>query len=148
MRIYFAGSMVDGQIYGEGMRAIVSELRKEGHRILTGFVIGEPLDEGYPENAWARDIPLLQECDAVVAEVSQPSFGAGIELGIAAVAFGKPVLCLRHQSLEKAKLSHLIMRGPYKLAYYDHEVEGSISSAVRKFTETINAEGKIERERG
>lgn len=41
----------------------------------------------------ARDMAWLEECDAVVAEVTTPSLGVGYELGLAE-KLGKPILCL------------------------------------------------------
>ncbi len=36
---------------------------------------------------------IKEECDVIVAEVSRPSIGLGIELGWAEV-YGKPIICL------------------------------------------------------
>ncbi|OGM05791.1 hypothetical protein A2125_02780 [Candidatus Woesebacteria bacterium GWB1_43_5] len=147
MKIYFAGSMVGEQNYFSGMWAIVKKLREQGHDVLTGFVIGLPYMPGYPvSNAWERDIPLLQECDAIVAEVSQPSTGVGIELGVAAVAFGKPALCLRHASLENERLSSLINQGPFEVAHYDENYSGSIEAVLQNFFMGLKTEGMINRE--
>ncbi|KAB0337781.1 hypothetical protein FD755_025470, partial [Muntiacus reevesi] len=63
-----------------------------------------------------RDLAWLQQADAVVAEVTQPSLGVGYELG-RAVALHKPVLCLfRPQSGRAAHGSE------FQVCYY-HEAE-------------------------
>lgn len=53
-----------------------------------------------------RDVRLINECDVLVAEVSQPSFGVGYEVG-RAVELRKPVLCLFIPSPER-KVSAMI----------------------------------------
>lgn len=136
--------MAGGQQYKRGMELIVQELRNQGHHVMTGFVIGEDYEEGYPTtNAWERDIPLLQESDAVIAEISQRSDGVGIEIGISAVAFGKPVLCLRDKSLENIRLSQLITKGPFKLDHYDPNDIADLAETLQNFThETENSKEK------
>ena len=49
-----------------------------------------------------RDIELMTKCDAVVAEVTQPSLGVGFELG-QAVAMKKKILCLYRPQEGKSK---------------------------------------------
>ncbi len=141
MNIYFAGSMAGGQQYKPGMDLIVEELRHQGHHIMTGFVVGEEYEDGYPtNNAWERDIPLLQECDAVVAEVSQLSTGVGIELGVASVAFGKQILCLRDKTLEPTRLSQLITKGPFITSHYDPKNREDLRSLLKYFCAHVGNE--------
>ena len=53
-----------------------------------------------------RDVSLLTECNAIVAEVTQPSLGVGYEIG-RGVAMGKKILCLYRPQPDK-KLSAMI----------------------------------------
>ncbi|KAF6021918.1 DNPH1 [Bugula neritina] len=47
-----------------------------------------------------QDVRLLQQADAIIAEVTQPSLGVGYELG-RAQAMGKKILCLYRPQPEK-----------------------------------------------
>lgn len=51
----------------------------------------------------ARDLAWLAECDALIAEVSTPSHGVGIEV-MAASAAGIPVLALARQGVKLSRL--------------------------------------------
>ena len=55
-----------------------------------------------------RDVELLNKCNVVVAEVTQPSLGVGYELG-RAVDMGKAILCLYRP--QEDKLLSAMIRG-------------------------------------
>ena len=55
---------------------------------------------------FSRDIKLIEECDAIVAEVSTPSLGVGYEICYG-LQIGKPILCLYKEGI---KLSQMIFR--------------------------------------
>ncbi|XP_042874609.1 putative 2'-deoxynucleoside 5'-phosphate N-hydrolase 1 isoform X2 [Penaeus japonicus] len=118
VKIYFCGSIRAGRgdvaIYGR----IVEMLGKYG-TVLTPFVADPKLTEMALEEGKARtdkeiydqDVSLLEECQAIVAEVTQPSLGVGFELGCG-VAMKKKILCLYRPQPEK-RLSAMI-RGAEK----------------------------------
>jgi nucleoside 2-deoxyribosyltransferase len=120
MKIYFAGSIRGGRsdlnLYGE----MIGFLRRFGE-VLTEHVgdkdILEKGEEGSDAGIFRKDMAWLEECDAVVAEVSTPSLGVGYEIG-AAEAMGKPILCLFREDAEK-KLSAMIAGNPsLELGFY------------------------------
>ena len=150
MKIYFGMSIAGGQSHLKGGEKIVAQIRELGHEVKTGFVIGEPYESGYPtDNAWARDIPLLQECDVMIAEISQMSTGVGIELGVAAVAYGKPVLCLRDETLQGERYSSLIRQGPYRTEHYSVDDLPDLTETLQSFFSDVELqrEGRIIKER-
>src|ERR1700687_4509412 len=95
-KVYFAGAIRGGQedvpIYLE----IVQLLRFYG-AVLTEHVADETLTwVGQligDREIYDRDLAWLKEADCVVAEVSTPSLGVGLEIG-KATEWGLPVLCL------------------------------------------------------
>ena len=89
---------------------------------------GSPLPD---DQIYARDIAWVTECDAVVAEVSNPSLGVGYELAYAE-KLGKPVLCLFNASDDK-KLSAMISGNSY-FTTADHS---DIARTVERFIATI-----------
>src|SRR5436190_4550825 len=52
---------------------------------------------------------VIKECDLVIAEVSHPSTGQGIELGWADL-FGKPVICIYKQGAEFSPALHMVSK--------------------------------------
>ncbi|KAK4325795.1 hypothetical protein Pmani_003639 [Petrolisthes manimaculis] len=107
LKIYFCGSIRAGRGDADLYGRIVEVLGKYG-TILTPFVADKAItamgnSEGEAETdkeIYDRDVRLLKECDAVVAEVTQPSLGVGYEIG-RANAMGKKILCLYRPQPDK-----------------------------------------------
>lgn len=129
-KIYFCGSIRAGRgdvdLYGR----IVEMLKKYG-TVLTPFVADPNVthlgsNEGEAKTdpeIHDRDMRLLTECDAIVAEVTQPSLGVGYEIG-RGVAMQKKILCLYRPQPDK-RLSAMI-RGAEKEGVFvtqDYEEE-------------------------
>ena len=127
--IYFSGSITGGRADVELYRRIVEALEADGHRVLAGAVAashvgdgGETLDLG---EIFARDIAWIDQCDAVVAEVSMPSHGVGYEIAYARHQRRIPVICLWRPAYTK-RCSAMIAGDPgVELIRYD-EVEAMI----------------------
>lgn len=100
LKIYFCGSIRAGRqdvdLYGR----LVSKLGDYG-KVLTPFVADPKVTalgtvEGgcsSDSEIYERDMRLLGECDAVVAECTVPSHGVGYEIG-RAMAMKKKTLCI------------------------------------------------------
>ena len=104
MQIYFAGSIRGGREDVRLYHDLINHLKKFG-RVPTEHVgqldLTEKGDDGPDDHCiYDRDMKWLAACDAVVAEVSQPSLGVGYELGRAA-ALAKPILCLYRPKPER-----------------------------------------------
>lgn len=121
-RVYFSGSIRGGRALQPLYAAIVAFLQRRGYEVLTTHVaapdvlapsqpassasltgeqsvpVGTGLvqerreDVGAPD-IYERDVRWLQESDLVIAEVSVPSLGVGVEIATAQ-QLGKPILCL------------------------------------------------------
>lgn len=107
MKIYFSCSLTGGRndeaVYG----AIVDHLLAAGHDVLTAHLarpevmaLEQVVDAG---EVYRRDIDWIDECDALVAEVSTPSHGVGYEIAYA-LGRGKPVLCCARQEARVSKM--------------------------------------------
>ncbi len=114
MRIYFSASITGGREQAHLYPAIIEHLRQYGE-VLTEFVA----DQAYtaqgeqqltPEAIYQRDIGYISQCDVLVAEVTVPSFGVGVEVARASVQ-GKPVLAL-YQPAQGRRLSAMIAGDP------------------------------------
>ncbi len=96
MNIYFSCSITGGRNDQKNYQAIVSALIAAGHVVPTA-ILADPhiLDYEAATSAvevYQRDIDWLNECDAVVAEISTPSHGVGYEIAYA-LKKDKPVIC-------------------------------------------------------
>lgn len=96
MKIYFAGSIRGGRDDQGLYLEIINILKKYG-QVLTEHIGNKNLlEQGEvhlkDEDIFSRNVSLLNECDAIVAEVTNPSLGIGCEIG--RMENQKPILCL------------------------------------------------------
>lgn len=98
-KVYFSGSISGGRTLQPVYAQIVSLLQQRGYQVLTTHVADPDIraQEGRggagAADIYDRDVRWLAECDLVIAEVSMPSLGVGVEVATAQ-QLGKPVLCL------------------------------------------------------
>ncbi|XP_063862313.1 5-hydroxymethyl-dUMP N-hydrolase-like [Scylla paramamosain] len=126
LKIYFSGSIRGGRSDVDLYGRLVEQLGKFG-KVLSPFVADKTVTdasvhEGEITNGlfsfycaamtdkeiYDRDLRLIEECHAVVAEVTQTSLGVGYEVG-QAKALGKKILCLYRP--QPGKLLSAMIRG-------------------------------------
>ena len=115
MKIYFAGAIRGGRQDASTYHAMIAHLQTHAE-VLTEHVGNKALSDGGEHDLsdnqiHARDMAWLEECDAVVAEVTTPSLGVGYELGIAE-KLGKPILCLFDGGNPDFRLSAMLSGNP------------------------------------
>jgi len=97
MKIYFSGSIAGGRKYLDIYKKIVAYLKKEGHEVLTDHIVVDNIfdfeSQWSPQGIYERDIQFLNQCDVVIAEVSNPSLGVGYEICYA-LEHQIPTLCI------------------------------------------------------
>jgi len=139
--IYLAGSISAGREFSRNLPVIARAIEGQGFQILSESVLdpGEDLFGLSREKAkwiFRRDVDRIAESVGVIAEVSTPSFGVGYEI-CEALHCAKPVLCLRHQSLEKLLLSALIFGNTSPLISVQFYEEQTVDSIVAEFLSKI-----------
>jgi hypothetical protein len=107
MNIYFSCSITGGRNEQKVYKSIVDHLLEAGHEVptahlsdanVTGLeVVVDPID------VFERDYRWVNQCDALIAEVSTPSHGVGYEVALA-LELVKPVLCLYLQGARVSKM--------------------------------------------
>jgi len=110
MKIYFAGSIRAGREDRELYADLIQHLMQYGD-VLTEHVGSKDIklngEDGLTdEQIFNRDIGWVKESDVIVAEVTTPSLGVGLELG-KADEWGKPVLCL-YRKQDGKRLSAMV----------------------------------------
>jgi nucleoside 2-deoxyribosyltransferase len=107
MKIYFSCSLTGGRQDEAAYGAIVDHLLAAGHEVLTAHLARPEVMEleqvVEPGEVYQRDIEWIQECDALVAEVSTPSHGVGYEIAYA-LERGRPVLCCARRGARVSKM--------------------------------------------
>ncbi|MHA2378321.1 MAG: nucleoside 2-deoxyribosyltransferase [Candidatus Thorarchaeota archaeon] len=72
------------------------------------------------EEIYHRDVHYVRSCDLLIAEVSNPSHGVGMEIMLA-IELLKPVLMFHHSSSEK--LSRMVLGADGKVLFMYDELE-------------------------
>ncbi len=132
MRIYLAAAMTNGARDVGAIAAVLAAIEALGHEVPTRHV-ADPLGravEGPVTDAEVarRDLAWVAGSDALVAEVSTPSHGVGVEVA-AALRGGLPVLLLHRRGVLVSRLL-LGLDGVETAAYAD---AGEAALAVRLF---------------
>lgn len=96
MKIYFSCSITGGRQDQDIYQTMIDLLISAGHEVPTAHLAGSNvmnLEQSIsPQEVFIRDSDWVEECDALVAEVSTPSHGVGYEIALA-LSLKKPVLC-------------------------------------------------------
>jgi nucleoside 2-deoxyribosyltransferase len=107
MKIYFSGAISGGRDHAAIYQRMVTRMQAQGHEVLSAHVADPAVlkheQDISPRVVFDRDVAWIDECDAVVAEVSTPSTGVGYEYGYA-LQIGKPVLCVYRAGMRMSKM--------------------------------------------
>ena len=102
MNIYFSASIAGGRKYLDTYQEMVAYIKELGHYVPSEHIIHPDVlrleNDHSAEDTYTRDIDWIKGCDAIIAEVSNPSLGVGYEICYA-LRFDKPVLCLYQNGL-------------------------------------------------
>ncbi len=133
MKIYFAIPMRGERMQKKIYERIFLALERKGFKVITPHVLDESSESESnmsEENIFERDMKHIDECDILVAEVSTPSTGVGIEIQQALVK-GKRVICLYLREA-KRRVSALVLGNPEII-----KVEYTLETLEEKLWETI-----------
>ena len=107
MNIYFSCSITGGRRDQAVYQQIVEHLNAAGHEVPTAHLSrADIMDEERviePREVFKRDVRWVQECNALIAEVSTPSHGVGYEIALA-LFLEKPVFCCYRENVQVSKM--------------------------------------------
>lgn len=136
MNIYFSCSITGGRSDQAVYQRIVEFLVDHGHEVPTAHLSREDVLEDervvLPADVYERDVRWVNECDALIAEVSTPSHGVGYEIALALLQ-GKPVLCCYRQGKTVSKM--ILGNSQPGLSLYAYESASDMLDAVERFLE-------------
>jgi len=141
VRVYLAASMTTPAAEMATVQALLAALENAGHCVPSRHVADPAAVSRDAELSDAqlagRDLSWLAGCNAVIAEVSTPSHGVGVEV-MAASAAGIPILALARRG---ARVSRLLAGLPgVRLAPYD-SVEQAAAQAIQFLASMSSAIG-------
>jgi len=136
MRVYLAAAMTSEDRDTDAVRALRDHIESLGHEIPSRHVAeptGRQMDSSLSNKQLAeRDIAWVVGCDAVVAEVSTPSHGVGIEVALAC-SREIPVLLVYREGRRVSRLL-LGLDGIRSAAY---ESQSDCTAAVAAFLSAL-----------
>lgn len=134
MNIYFSCSITGGRRDQAIYQHIVEHLTAKGHQVPTAHLSRvDILDEEKvidPREVYNRDVKWVEDCDALVAEISTPSHGVGYEIALA-LFLGKPVFCCYREGVKVSKM--LTGNTHTSLKVYGYANEEDLLAAVDGF---------------
>ena len=136
MKIYFSASIAGGRKYLDIYKKIVDFLKEKGHVVLSEHIIRDDIfsheEKWAPKKVFQQDIQWLDECDVVIAEVSNPSLGVGYEICYG-LQIGKKVLCAYQKGLFISKM--ITGNTAENLTLFEYAELGELFGMVERFLE-------------
>jgi len=108
-------------------------IRDSGHEVTSPWVLG-PLETSHPSvlNVFERDRTGVERSDAIVADVSEPSIGVGMEL-MAAYKAGRKIIIVAKKGLVTSRmLQHMDRKETL-----EYEEESEIYEGLRRLLGTL-----------
>ena len=149
MKIYFGASITNDRSMLPVYTKIVKTLKDLKYSVPSEHVVDPKLTEGnwqaayQPRKLFEREVNRLKECDAMVAEVTTPSWGTAFLIE-QALELGKPVLALFYK--ETGQPLPMMIAGHPEL-YVEHYEEANIQSVIKKnlkhFEQMQQTKGKL-----
>ena len=146
MKIYFGASVSLDRSLLPVYRKIVKEIKKQGHSVLSEYVVDPRLKTGDGLSAkklFERETKTIEKADLVIAEVTGPSWGTAF-LMEHALESGKPVLALFYKEVDHPL--PMMIKGHPEL-YVEHYDEDNIHSILKKnlehFKQMKRKKGKL-----
>jgi 2'-deoxynucleoside 5'-phosphate N-hydrolase len=136
MNIYFSCSITGGRRDQAVYKRIVDHLTTNGHDVPTAHLSREDvLDEEKvidPLTVYNRDVKWVEDCGALIAEVSTPSHGVGYEIALA-LFLAKPVFCCYREGVKVSKM--LTGNTHTGMEVFKYSDESSLLAAIDSFIE-------------
>ena len=107
MKAYLSVPMIANRAL-ERARLMAAVIEKAGYDLMSPWVVG-PIETADPKvlNVFQRDKKGAEDSDVIVADVSEPSTGVGMEIMAAYIAGRRIVLVARKGSRHSQMLSHM-----------------------------------------
>lgn len=107
MKVYLSVPMIANRAIDRA-NLMARAIRDSGHEVTSPWVLG-PIEKSSqsPVNVFARDTEGAERCDILVADVSEPSIGVGMEIMAAHKAGRRVVLVMKRGGVTSRMLLHM-----------------------------------------
>jgi nucleoside 2-deoxyribosyltransferase len=134
MNIYFSCSITGGRNDQGIYKLLVDQLTDWGHEVPTAILASPNVldyeSSSAPNAVYKRDVKWVEDCDALIAEVSTPSHGVGYEIALA-LMLKKPVLCCYQKGRKVSKM--ITGNDMPNLQLSTYETENQLLNKVEEF---------------
>lgn len=97
MDVYLSVPMIANRAIGRA-RILAKAIEDAGHRISSPWVLGEIEKPGSGVNVFERDRSGAANCDVLIADVTDPSIGVGMEI-MAAYSAGRRIILVARRGV-------------------------------------------------
>ena len=146
MKIYFGASITLSRKLLPQYRKIVEMIKKQGHKVLSEYVVDPRLKIGdglSADDLFAREIEVIERANAMIAEVTTPSWGTSFLISHA-LHHGKTVLALFFKDA-KQDVPMMIKGHPelYLENYDADNIKLILKKYFKHFNNMIKRKGKL-----
>ena len=107
MKVYLSVPMIANRAVDRA-KLMAKAIQDSGHEVTSPWVLGPIEKSGHPEvNVFERDTEGAEKCDTLVADVSEPSIGVGMEIMAAYKAGKRIVLVVKRGKVTSRMLLHM-----------------------------------------
>ena len=112
-------------------------IRESGNEVISPWVLG-PVERPRPEdiNVFRRDKKGAEDCDILVADVSEPSIGVGMEIMAAYEAGRRIILVAKKGKVISRMLSHMERK-----EMVEYELDGDVLPALMQLLNSLGPTG-------
>jgi len=123
MKVYFGAAITSSRNFLSIYRRIVKEINKQGHQVLSEYVVDPKLKIGAglkPEKLFEREAKTIEKVDLMIAEVTEPSWGTAF-LMEHALKHGIPVVALFYK--DSKRLVPMMVKGHPQLFLENYDLD-------------------------
>lgn len=127
MKVYLSCPIVRGRRLGIA-KLLNKVISKAGHDVISKWLLADDPDFNLsPWEVYERDTKWVRESDLVIADVSNPSHGVGMEIMLA-LTLGKPVIAIARRGI---KISRMLEGAP-NITWVRYSSVKSLEKSVKK----------------
>ena len=135
MKVYLSVPMIANRALPRAM-LMARAITDSGNELASPWVLGQIERTGSPINVFHRDRLGSETCDVLVADVTEPSIGVGMEIMAAYKAGRRIVLVAKRGNVTSRMLQHMDRR-----EMLEYEDESEVYERLRRVLETIANKG-------
>lgn len=130
MKVYLSVPMIANRALPRA-QLLAKAIRDSGHEVTSPWVLG-PIERSGPSavNVFRRDTAGAEGCDILVADVTEPSIGVGMEIMAAYKAGRRIILVEKRGKVTSRMLSHMDRRETVEYDE-DEEVYGRLARLLK-----------------